>query len=992
MAVPGSSRSLPRIELDVPNQRLLWGQRQIALTPKAFALLHHLVERPHQLISKQEVLAAVWPGVLVEEGQVRQFVTELRQLLLDDPAAPRFIETVRGRGYRFIGDIALRGNDTLRVGAQAPRTVEAQPPEPTTPHFVGRNAELAKLHAAFDKASMGQRQLVFVSGEAGIGKTALADAFVTELVPARDESAAANQAPRLNVARGECIEQYGAGEPYLPVLEALSRLCRQAGGHQRVALLRRYAPTWLAQLPGLLDDAEAAALQLKVAGSSAERMLREMVDAIEAVAADEPLVLVFEDMHWSDRSTVEWLSMLARRREAARLLVIVTCRQVELNVNDHPLRTVKQDLVTHGFGVDVALGYLAADVVQTYVERRLPGLAGHVASGVYRRSQGHPLFMVHVTDDVERQGPAGQANDAAENAVPGGLRELIESQLARLEPAQQAGLEAASVAGAEFAVASVAAALQGEPEQVERVLEVLAAREQFIEARGLAEWHDGTFSGCYAFRHDLYRETLYRRLGAARRVQCHARIGERLALAHGERSGEIAAELALHFERAREPGRAARHCRDAGETSLRRYAYREAIAHVDKGLALLQTVATSVEHDRTELLLRLTQGAALLPTKGFGALEVEETYRRAQALSVRLDDNGALAPVLAGLGNVYMTRVAFAPARDVAEQLLALAQRQQQPAVSMVAHNSSARVLMLTGELAAALTHAESTLALYDLCQHRVLAVEYVEDPGVVAHSVAAIMRWILGYPDTAARHIEQGLALARSLDHPFSEVQQLWSDGLIGLDTGDLGRLEATTERLVSLCIDNDFPHHRAAGHILRAGALARKGDIAQALALADQGLREWRGLGILFLPHQLAVVATIYATNDRVVEALHLLDEALATVEQTGERWYEAELHRLQGELTLRLPEGASNLARRQAETCFQRAIKLAQRQQAKTFELRAATSLARLWLQQGKTAAARPMLSAICGWFTEGFETRDLKDAAALLVTLGQGERSR
>jgi len=959
VVLPAPEKSpLARIELDVPNERLLWGQRAITLTPKAFLLLRALVERPNQLLTKEELLATGWSGVVVEEGQVRQFIGELRRLLSDDPLAPRFIETVRGRGYRFIGDIALRGGGAQGgVGAGEASALASRAGEPPSP-VVGRGAELARLNGVFSSAAAGQRQLVFIGGEAGIGKSALVDAFLAQLPPSR-------------IARGECVEQHGAGEPYLPVLEAVGRLCRQAGGQDVVALLRRHAPIWLLQLPGLLDDAEHAALQRKVAGSGVERMLREMVEAIEAIAATEPLVLVFEDMHWSDRSTVNWLAMLACRREAAKLLVVVTSRPVL----DHPLKTLQQELSAHGLGIDLQLGRLPVDAVHRYVEQRLPGRADELAPELYQRSLGHPLFMVHVADELQRNGSAAIA------ALPGGLRELIEAQLGRLSPAQQQALEAASVAGAEFAAACVAAALREEPEQTERTFEALAQREQFIEACGLAEWHDGTFSGRYKFRHDLHRETLYGRLGAARRAQWHARIGERLELAHGERADEIATELAVHFEQGRDAARAARYLRAAGKTALGRHAYDEALAHVEKGLALLAAQAPGAPRDRAELQLRLTQGAALLPIKGFSSTVVEDVYLRARTLCVDLDDSAALAPVLAGLWNVRMTRTAFAPAHAAAEQLLAFARQRSDPAVAMVAGNAIAQSLLLTGEPAPALSHAETVLALYDSSRHRSLATEYGEDPGVIAGCVVALTSFTLGYPSAAARHLERGLELARSLDNPFSVVQQLWVDGRTRLEAGDLERLEATTDELLSLCTDNDFPLHRAGGRMLRAAALARRGRLAEALALAEQGLSEWRGLWLLFLPYQLAVTATIHAMNDRVADALTLLDEALAMTARSGERWYEPELHRLQGETVLRQQDDGQA----QAEACFLRAIELARQQQARMFELRASTSLARLKQLQGDGASARPMLSAIYGWFGEESGTRDLAEAAALLDSL-------
>lgn len=953
--IPEGAFAFDRFRVD-PAQRALWIDGKPAkLGARAFDVLVALAERRDRIVGKDELLQLVWPTTVVEENALQVHISTLRRLF-----GAATISTVPGRGYRFTAPLA--GGAVLGAGAGD----EAAAAQATA--IVGRDTELAKLLGAFANALAGQRQIVFVTGEAGIGKSALVDTFIGALVAAR---------PGLKLAQGQCIEHYGAGEPYLPLLDAIGRLARQGDDSALAALLRRCAPTVLLQLSSLIEDADIAALRLKVAGGSGERMLREMVEAIEAAAADEPLVLVLEDLHWSDGPTVQALTLLARRREPARLLVVAVSRLVELVLSEHPLKAAKHELIAHGAASELALGYLSADAVRAFVSQRLPAEGG-AADAIFRRSQGHPLFMRHLTDDAGR---------GAATELPGGVREVIDAQLAHLTPLQQHALEAASVSGAEFAAASVAAALGDDLDTLEGVLETLAASEQFVEARGLAQWSDGTVSGRYAFRHDLYRETLYRRLGAARRAQWHGRIGERLALAHGSRAGEIAAELAMHFEHAKDARRAARYCREAAETALHRFAYNEALAHVDKGLALLEALdvqEADAERDRTELLLRLTQGAALMPTKGFGAAEVEETYARAQALCVRLDNVELMAPVLAGLWTAHVARAALVPARQTAEQLLALAQRRQDAAMAMVAHNAVGQVLRYTGELKAALAHMESTLALYDARQHARLAVDYGEDPGVIAMLVAAHVHWLLGRADSAGRELERALALARTLDHPFSEVQVLWIDGLFCLEIGDFGRLEATARRLGLLCTDNDFKLHAASARILQATVLAKRGELASALELGDRGLREWRSLCILFVPCQLAAIARIYSMADRAADALRLVDEALATVGRSGERWYEAELGRLRGELLL-LPPSAARHAQLEAEACFERAIELARQQQAKALELRASISLARLWQRQRKAASARSMLSEIYCGFSEGSGTRDLVEAASLLESL-------
>lgn len=926
-----------------PNGPLRAADRVIDLPRKPLALLWTLATRAGEVVTKDELLAAVWPHVVVTEGAIAASLRDLRRALGDDARRPRFIATAHRIGYRFIAQVSS----------------QASPPEPTpratgsaAPQrdFVGRDTERAVLQEALARALTGQRQLVFVTGEAGIGKSRLVDAFVSSLPQVPD----AEGANDLHVGYGQCIELYGAGEPYLPILEAVTRLCRQPGGQRLLALLRQHAPTWLTQLPGLADAREPAAPPHTTGVNAVQRMLREMAEAIDAAAADHPLVLVFEDMHWSDRSTVDWLAMLARRRERARLLVVATCRPVELIVNEHPLKQVKQELVARAAAREITLGCLAPDDVQAYIEQRLQHqpMVRDLAAVVYRRSQGHPLFMVHMADELQRGADAAPTLD--EHALPCGISELIEAQLGRLAPAQLAVLEAASVAGAEFAAASVAAALQETTEAVERRLETLARRQQFIEARGLAEWHDGCVSGRYGFRHDLYREGLYRRLGAARRAHLHALIGARLATAWGPRAPEIAAELALHFENARDAGRAAQHGAEAGVKALSRCAYREALAHADKGLAMLAAHAIGTGGDAAELRLRLIQGAALLATRGYGAPEVEATYTRALALGVGLDDREAIGPALSGLYNLYLTRAAFARVRAIADQVLGIVERRPDPVLSMLAHNIHGTALLFAGQPAASLHHVDQTLALYDAQAHRLLAVTYGEDPAIACHHYAALAQWLTGRPEAAARHLHDGFELALRLAQPFGLAQMLWMQAVIGLDDGDSERVDHTTLRLITLCVDHGFPLWLSGGQILRGAALAGRGRFDEGRALTDEGLQAWRDAGtLLTLPHALAIAARVQALGGCLDQALRLLDQALATAHQTGERWYEAELHRLQGELTLNLPN-AGAAERQRAQASFERAIEVARQQQARLLEDRACASLRRV---QGLSSRARP-----------------------------------
>jgi DNA-binding winged helix-turn-helix (wHTH) protein len=432
-------------ELAGPRGPLLREAQVVPLPPKALAVLWLLARQAGQVVTKAALLDAVWTDTAVSEGVLTTCLRTLRQALGEDAKQPCYIAMVHRLGYRFVASVTP---GTLARPPEMPPALPAPlPPRAATPPslLVGREAEMAQLHTCFAQAQQGGRQTVFVTGEAGVGKTTVVDAFVHQLAPAA----------ALWLGRGQCIEHYGAGEAYLPVLEALGRLGREPGGERLVACLRQYAPTWLVQLPALLSPEVLTAAQRQGQGATQARMLRELAEALEALTAERPLVLVLEDLHWSDPSTVEALALLARRRDAARLLVLGTYRPVDLILYDHPLKTVKQELAAHGQCVDLPLGGISRQAVAAYVAQCgvAPEGSASVAAFVYRRTEGHPLFMVQVVDYLTQQDllqPPAQAvaggveGQPIDQVVPQGLQQLIEAQVGQLGAVEQQVLEAGS--------------------------------------------------------------------------------------------------------------------------------------------------------------------------------------------------------------------------------------------------------------------------------------------------------------------------------------------------------------------------------------------------------------------------------------------------------------------------------------------------------------------------------------------------------------------
>ncbi|HJY79831.1 MAG TPA: AAA family ATPase [Candidatus Binatia bacterium] len=985
----------PPFRLDLVNECLWCREERISLRGKTFAVLRCLLEHPGQLVTKGALFSAVWPDTCVGESALTICIRELRQALGDNPKTPQFIETVHRRGYRFIAPLSAT---QPVVSSQYPVVSRKQsenfPPQLATDNrqlttpLVGRDAELAQLHTWLSKALQSERQIIFVTGEPGIGKTTLVEAFLAR-------SAAMGG---LWIGRGQCIEHYGVGEPYMPVLEALGRLCRELEGNQLIDLLSQHAPTWLAQMPALLSATNLEVLQRKVQGTTQERMLREMAEAVEALTVERLLVLVLEDLHWSDVSTLELLSALARRQERARLLVIGTYRPVEVLGDGHPLRAVKQELQVHRHCGELQLEPLTQGDVAEYLAVRFVGspLPARLARMIHQRTEGNPLFIVNVVDymiaqevvvEVDGQWELKTAVEEVAVRVPESIRQLIEKQIERLSSGEQRVLEVASVAGAEFSAAVVAAGLEGEVGEVEARCARLVRRDQFLRTSGMEEWPDGTVAARYGFLHALYQEVLYERVPIGQRISLHRRIGEREERAYGERVREIAAELAVHFERGRDSRRTVWYLEQAAENAIQRSAHVEAIRHLTKALQLLKTLPDTPERTRQELTLQTALGVPLVATKGYAAPEVGEAYTRARELCQQLEEIPQLFPVLVGLFRFYLVRAEHKTARELGEQLLSLAQHQQDPAFLLEAHFDWGAILYCLGEFALAREHLEQSIARYDPQRHRSHALVYGADPGVFCLSWTAHALWFLGYADQALKRSHEALALAQEMSHPFSLALALDYATILHQFCRRRQAVQELAAAAVALCTEQGFAYYLAWGTVMQGWVLAEQGQRGAGIAQMRQSLAALRATGAeLRQPYYLAMLAAACGKAGKAEEGLTALAEALDRVNKTGERFYEAELYRLKGELTLKSQvQGSKFEVQKEAEECFRKAIEIARRQDAKMLELRISVHLARLWQQRGKKRQARQLLAKIYSWFTEGFDAADLQDAKTLLDEL-------
>ncbi|MBI3795718.1 MAG: AAA family ATPase [Deltaproteobacteria bacterium] len=830
--------------LDPSTERLWRGEQEVALRAKPWAVLRYLAEHPRRVVTKEELLKTVWAGTYVTKTVLKVCVREIREALDEEVAAPRYIATVGHLGYQFLGDGRAEATDTEAPAAR----IAAR-------RIVGRTRESTQLQRWLTHAGGGARCLGFVTGEAGIGKTVLVDLFL-------DRVRATGQ---VRLGRGQCVEQYGEGEAYLPVLEAFTQLGRAPGGQQVLDVLSHYAPTWLVQMPALVSEADLEVLQRKVQGVTRARMLREIAEALEALTAERPLVLVFEDLHWSDSSTLELLAYLARRREPARLLVIGTYRPTEVIVSSHPLKGITQELQAHEQCEELRLELLTEGDVADYVvgqfalgpqgQRQSPAAAipfQQLAQVIHRRTDGNALFMVNLVEHLVRQGVVveeeghwrvkGNVADLAGD-VPENLRQLIERQIERLSAEEQRVLEVASVAGAEFAVAAVAAGSKREAEAVEEVCEKLAWQGHFLQERGLEEWPDGTVSGRYQFCHALYHTIFYERVAEARRVRLHRQIGERKEQAYGKRAGEIAAELALHFEWGRQYPQAVQYHQRAAERATWRSAHQEAIGHLNKGLALLETLPETPERAQHELTLLVTLGISLRATLGWAAPEVERVYMRARTLCQQVGQSPQLFALQMGLCTFFMARAEYQTARELTERLLTLAPQVQNPDYLLIAHVLMGLTLYRLGEFALAREHFEQDRTL---SQAEERALTGPIGPEVYCRSCAAWNLWILGHPDQALQSSHDALRLAEKLAHPFTLARALSDAAAFHLLRKEGDTAQAYVEQYLALSTAHSFALDLAIGTSQRGEAVVRQGQGEEGIALLREGLIALQATGV--------------------------------------------------------------------------------------------------------------------------------------------------
>jgi tetratricopeptide (TPR) repeat protein len=905
-------------------------------------------------VTKDALLDAVWGHRFVSDSVLKTAISDLRKVLGDDPKRPRFIETVSRRGYRFIA---------------APSPAPSMPPASATipaagthpsPSFIGRTDEVSRLQRAWERADGGQRAVVWLAGEPGIGKTTLIEYFLGSL-------------GGIACARGHCVEHYGAGEPYLPVLEALADLCRSDPALP--ALLRAVAPTWLLQLPWLSTAQERDALRRELAGVGPDRMLREMGELLDRYTEQRPLLLVTEDLHWSDRATVQLIDYIARRRGRTRLMWLSSLRLAEVVALDHPLSSLRHELRLQRLCEEVVLDPFSETEVADYVALRSASLARDEAfvRALHERTDGVPLFVSSVISEV--MDPTGDdvtiEARLASMTVPENLAAIIDHYIARLGQEQRALLSAAAVCGVEFRVETVSLALERDLASVVYACEELI-REQVWLTRSRATEVEETQELPCSFRHALFRQVLYDRTPRSLRIHLHRQVGAALERERAAGVPVAASELAMHFDRARQPMIALHYYAEAAEAALLHFSPVLCIGLTERALVLLTQAPEGTERDALEITLATLQGVSAFHTFGVGS-EARSAFERAYTLLAVVPEHPMRGRLLHGFGYLLGLRGDYALALEVAERAEALSCEANDPVLMLAACIVQGEVHHLQGRTQTTRSWLERGLAIaepLDIGANEIFAA----DPQVMLHGMLAIELVRSGLVEQGRTHMQRARTRAQALRQPMTWLVAAWQEVLIEVRMGNPGRVAALADDMQTLVDEYSLALGRTACRWWRGWADARNGAPRDGYRRIREAYEEHIGLGMRSGASEVlgyAAEALLLAGDCNA--ALVELQEALRVGEELGERVYlpqllllEAAIARAQGR-----PDAGSAAVRR--------AIEEARAQQAPWLELLA---LVELCEQHDATTQDHQALATLVDQSPETDATELVKRARSLL----------
>lgn len=893
------------------------------------------------------------------------------------------------------------------------------------PVFVARSQELERLKKGLEASLSGQGQVIFVTGEAGSGKTALLQEFARHAQEAH---------PDLIVASGKCNAHTGIGDPYLPFIEVLSLLTGDVEAKWMAGVISRehairlwnllplaaktlldngpdliniFVPgralvsrseafvtgltNWLAGLKKLVERKSSLPADSALQQSN---LFEQYTRVLLALAQEKPLLLILDDLQWVDAGSASLIFHLGRRVSGNRVFMIGAFRPAEVALGRgegrHPVEPILHEFKRDFGDIELEVGKTEGrQFIDDFIDTELNRLDDAFRNALYGQTRGQPLFTVELLRDMQERGALVKDKEGywkegpklRWDALPARVDAVIEERINRLNEKLRELLIVASVEGEEFTAEVVARIKETEILELIRLLgRELDKRHHLVSAKGIRQLERQRLS-LYLFQHILFQRFLYHSLDKVERAHLHEQVGKILESLYGEQAGEISVELARHFLEAGIVPKAIEYLHKAGDKAVRLSAGAEAIAHYNKALELLQQLPETSERDQQELALQLALAVPLQATKGFGAPELGQAVVRARELCDRMGDTPQRFTALVQLCTYFATTAQYRTALKLRDEISRLAEQLKDPLLEAVSYYVHVWTLLNVGELVQTVEYAKHMSDVYDEEKHGFLGYLFGYDLGVLNMGFGSWAWWILGYPDQALKQTLEALRISQKLGHPATLAFITLGACELNWFLKDFEKIHGYTEELVPICEKNGFIYFGAHGYFYRGERKTFAGKVKEGIDEMYQSLAIMEGTGTLTcFTRLLARVAYACQKAGEVEEGLAAVNKAMGIMQKCDERYMEAELYRLKAELLWMRGEGESEV-----EKYLRQALEVSRRQRAKSWELRATMSLSRLRQKQGKKEEARQMLAEIYGWFTEGLNTPDLKEAKALLDSL-------
>ncbi len=907
--------------------------------------------------------------------------------------------------------------------------VKAAWPEEKENVFVAREYELDKLQDKLEIVLSGQGQVVFIRGDAGMGKTALIQEFSRRVLQSNDEVIA---------AYGRSEAQTGLGDPHLPFRDILANLSGdveskwiKSGFSQQGAMrlwylfpkstralielgpdlvgtfvsgnsildhaarFKRDQSNWFAWLEENLSQLQSKPVPLNIQHSDTQKdLFNQYTKVLQRIAQDHPLMIILDDLQWADIGSISLLFHLGRRITMDRILLVGIYRLDEITQTQdqvqHPLISVLAELKRTFGDNEIDLAQLdeaeGRGFVECFLDTEPNKLSTNFRRAIFDHTGGHPLFTIELLHQMQSQGDLQKDEEGywvegpsiKWDSLPPKVEAVIEGRIDRLSNQLKEILNIASVEGEEFTAEVIACVTGIEISQtILKLSTELDKNDLLVEARGTQRIGEQRLSR-YVFRHHLFQKYVYDSLDKVEMVHLHEKVGNALETLYKDQANQIAVRLARHFEEAGLSTKAIDYLLQAGNQAKRSSANEEAISHFSRGFEILQNQADIKDRFRRELDLQIAMSAPLVATKGYTAPEAERTFERARELCERIDDKQQLGTALWGLWSFYLVRAKYTIARELAEQILSHARSSEDSNLLLIANWTLGITLVHLGEFKNAQKHLDEAIELYHPISHQSLTYLYGQNPAVTCMSYSAVTLWMLGFPDQARDRLKSAMQLAEEISHPYSQAFAYGMASVLHAQQKDAETSLQFADNTFALSKEEGFPYLMALGMTTRGWARSELGKTSMTSRLIQRGIDGMEKIGAeLARPQFLYLLAETYRKNGQIEDGLVILEEAIDIACTNGEYLNQSDLYRLKGVL-MKLKDEEEN----KVLECIYRAIETAQQRNAKLQELRAIKQLYQYQLEHGLPVDSKKDLVEIYGWFTEGLDTADLVEAHDLI----------